>query len=554
MRARRSPVATIPQRPSGFGSVSTVASVALPPRPRLIATLFVFVPRRAVYEILSMYEKSFSAISERYFKASPWPAVEAVAKYADDDHVFCLLYKEMYFRHVYGKVTPTLEQRCESWDNYANLFNVILHGNVNMQLPNLWLWEMIDEFIYQFQSFCQYRGKLSSKTKEELAALKECDAKGIWSVEAVMNYLTQMVDKSKIVSVLEAERRGENKFSEAEGYDYNSSNVLRTLGYFSLIGASRVRILLGDYEGALRVLDPIDLDKPGIFTKIAGASVSTAYHVGFAYFMLRRYTDAIRHFNASLVFINRHKVAATRPYALDLLLKKQEQMYALVAMAVTLGGSGAGGGSNGNNGVMRLLEEGVVGSLREKHGDDMSRMAQGVVSAFDEMFSFSCPKFVTPSPPEAPGADGEGAGANFNEEAYRAQLKTFIAEVGSFEKLPALRSYLKLYTTISIAKLADLMEIEPARLQEQLATMKAKSVMTEWRGGASALDGVQVAVSDVTFVVEGETIHVQDVKSEKRNGDYFLRHITKQNTLMEDLAPAKPLVYKGTLGTQAATA
>ena len=179
--------------------------------------------------------------------------------------------------------------------------------------------------------------------KEELAALKECDAKGIWSVEAVMNYLTQMVDKSEIVSVLEAERRGENKFSEAEGYDYNSSNVLRTLGYFSLIGASRVRILLGDYEGALRVLDPIDLDKPGIFTKIAGASVSTAYHVGFAYFMLRRYTDAIRHFNASLVFINRHKVAATRPYALDLLLKKQEQMYALVAMAVTLGGSGAGG-------------------------------------------------------------------------------------------------------------------------------------------------------------------------------------------------------------------
>ena len=71
-------------------------------------------PRRAVYETLSMYEKSFGAISERYFKASAWPSVEAIAKYADDDHVFCLLYKEMYFRHVYGKATPTLEQRCES--------------------------------------------------------------------------------------------------------------------------------------------------------------------------------------------------------------------------------------------------------------------------------------------------------------------------------------------------------------------------------------------------------------------------------------------------------
>ena len=54
-----------------------------------------------------MYEKSFSAISERYFKASPWPSVEAIARYADNDHVFCLLYKEMYFRHVYSKVRGT---------------------------------------------------------------------------------------------------------------------------------------------------------------------------------------------------------------------------------------------------------------------------------------------------------------------------------------------------------------------------------------------------------------------------------------------------------------
>lgn len=26
-----------------------------------------------------------------------------------------------------------------------------------MMLPNLWLWDMVDEFVYQFQSFSQYR-------------------------------------------------------------------------------------------------------------------------------------------------------------------------------------------------------------------------------------------------------------------------------------------------------------------------------------------------------------------------------------------------------------
>ena len=65
--------------------------------------------------------------------------------------------QEMYFRHLYARCTPDLRQRCESWDNYCDLFGLLLHSNVNMQLPNIWLWDMIDEFIYQFQSFCQYR-------------------------------------------------------------------------------------------------------------------------------------------------------------------------------------------------------------------------------------------------------------------------------------------------------------------------------------------------------------------------------------------------------------
>ena len=65
--------------------------------------------------------------------------------------------QEMYFRHLYARCQPDLRQRCESWDNYCDLFGLLLHSNVNMQLPNQWLWDMIDEFIYQFQSFCQYR-------------------------------------------------------------------------------------------------------------------------------------------------------------------------------------------------------------------------------------------------------------------------------------------------------------------------------------------------------------------------------------------------------------
>ncbi|CAI5515759.1 unnamed protein product [Closterium sp. Naga37s-1] len=51
---------------------------------------------------------------------------------------------------------------------------VVLLGNLNVQLPNAWLWDMVDEFIYQFQSFCHFRARVKSRTDEENAALKQC--------------------------------------------------------------------------------------------------------------------------------------------------------------------------------------------------------------------------------------------------------------------------------------------------------------------------------------------------------------------------------------------
>ena len=62
------------------------ADAAVPRRPLTLRA-------RIVYEILSMYESSFAKITDKYFKASSWPPVEAIAQYVDYDHVFCMLYK-----------------------------------------------------------------------------------------------------------------------------------------------------------------------------------------------------------------------------------------------------------------------------------------------------------------------------------------------------------------------------------------------------------------------------------------------------------------------------
>lgn len=140
-----------------------------------VVHLYRHIREKNVYEIHQMYETSFQTLSDRLFKDTPWPSVDAVAHYVDNDHVFCLLYREMWFRHLYARLSPTLKQRIDSWDNYCSLFQVVLHGVVNMQLPNQWLWDMVDEFVYQFQSFCQYRAKMKNKTEQEIALLRQFD-------------------------------------------------------------------------------------------------------------------------------------------------------------------------------------------------------------------------------------------------------------------------------------------------------------------------------------------------------------------------------------------
>ncbi len=68
---------------------------------------------------------------------------------------------------------------------------VVLHGVVNMQLPNQWLWDMVDEFVYQFQSFCQYRAKMKNKTEQEIALLRQYDQVILSPVSLVKCYYTR---------------------------------------------------------------------------------------------------------------------------------------------------------------------------------------------------------------------------------------------------------------------------------------------------------------------------------------------------------------------------
>jgi translation initiation factor 3 subunit L len=86
------------------------------------------------------------------------------------------------------------------------------------------------------------------------------------------------------------------------------------LGYFSIVGLLRMHCLLGDYWLGLKTLEPIDLTKKGLFSRVTACQITLYYYLGFAYLMMRRYVDAIKTFSSILLYISRTKQYHTRSY------------------------------------------------------------------------------------------------------------------------------------------------------------------------------------------------------------------------------------------------
>ena len=61
------------------------------------------------------------------------------------------------------------------------------------------------------------------------------------------------------------------------------------------------------------------------------------------------------------------------------------------------------------------------------------------------------------------------------QEAYRLQLRCFQSMVQEQQHLPSLKQLLKLYTAISLPKLASLMDMNETTLRSQLMLLKVLS-------------------------------------------------------------------------------
>ncbi|GAA98241.1 uncharacterized protein L969DRAFT_93152 [Mixia osmundae IAM 14324] len=516
------------------------------PVKKFITRLHGAISNGNIQEMTTAYERTFNYLSNEYYQKEEWPTGAVISSLVKDDQVFITLYKELYFRHLYSRFSSEvdIDDRFDSYENYCNLFNYILNsdGPVSIELPVQWLADIIDEFIWQFGSFAAWRNtKINEKTDDEVALLAESPQ--VWSCYSVLNVLYSLIQKSKIQEQLRAQKNNQLEDLESIAGDFGVRPIYRYLGIFSILGLLRVHVLLGDYTLALRMLDDIDIKhivSPNVGERlhnVNSAHVATFYYIGFAYMMLRRYHDAIENFSRGALHFFR-----TRRFThqADQVSKMVDRMIGLIAVCTSL--------------APVKLEERIRSDVHDKYGEQSARMLRGgseSLEVFEELWLRGSPKYLSPVAP--PYEDMSRMPDYVNSIAAtdptQHHLSLFLADVKALLVVPDLRSFLKLYTSLGTAKLANLTGKTEDEVLSELAVTKGAFKTLKWHDGigeGGLLDGEEEVAGDIGFGIDDSVVTIVESKKARAYADYFLRRGQKAKESLEYIRsrplppPAKP--------------
>lgn len=460
---------------------------------------------KRVDDVHVLYETTYKELTEKYFKEIAWPVPSAIADECRGDEIFLVYYREMTLRHLFSKLKPQLSDYLEAWSTYKSLFDDVMSSKKgSMCITSQWAYDILQEFVYQFQEFCQYRCQ-SNNTNRSAEDIEMLEAnKEAWSYPAVLRLLKGVIRSSNIRTFLST--------SIAPSPACIASSPQLSVGYFSMIELARLECLIGDHTASLEAISSIHLlDNTGYCVSVPASYVNMLYHAGVCFLMLRRYSDCMDTLSGLVMYVSQ----LLKPGATKQAVSPQFQK--LMDKALTLTGVCA------NLCPGHRLDDQVREMCATKLGDKLRRLQLGEAAAYVESFEQSCPKFVSPSIPNYRAFEK----GNRCHEFLKSQVQIFHQEVKQQVVFIRLRSYLKLYSAIEIEKLSTFNNLPEAELLNLIIAFKYKGYqlvsISNGRGTTSTEDERLVS-SDIGVQVRGSTVTVEtDGSSASQRGTILSR-------------------------------
>lgn len=178
------------------------------------------------------------------------------------------------------------------------------------------------------------------------------------------------------------------------------------------------------------------------------------------------------------------------------------------------------------------LEESITKVIREKHGTQLSK------EAYTELFVFCSPKFISPFLP-----DFSKSSPFPIENAHKHQVRLLdqheLAPQATFREL---RSYLKLYTSISVAKLVSfgndplsLLSLKLHSRQLESNQDPVDSNIQETAYVPSFKNASYKSALDIHYYLsDDDTVHVDAAEKQRRFENYFLGQIVQSYEIRKE--------------------
>jgi len=439
------------------------------------------------------------------YKASFWPAPEVISPLVHDDQTFLIIYRDLYYRHIFQNIPEvTIEHRLDAFRNYIDFFDLLLSLSTErpeVDLPTVWLWDLVNDFVSQYASFHSYRCTGNHLDKYESKIMR--NAPHAWSTTTILRYLQAIVDKSA-----------------------GSQAVLYVaLSQFAIIGQMRVNCLLADYLAVLSLMDGIDITGATIVQEVIGAHCSLYYILGLSYFMLRRYTDASKTLNYFLMYAERNpEIVPQGTSAVDV-PKLSVQMGGLLGMCARLCPVLCS-----DEAIVNIIEHHHSEQYRDLFGRDTNVMEE----AFSDLFYRSTPLFVNPAPPNY------SAKVDTQNAMARLQLRVLLSELRQRIKASELGAHLKLCKSVSVANLAAFLQqtdkkTNEASVTRSLLCLKHKTRTLRWNSEGGASGGNWSSAAAVDFAVEDGVVTLVEHKKPRSYADFFIRNAIKLDDLVREL-------------------
>ena len=351
-----------------------------------------------------------------------------------------------------------------------------MQQNLQLELviSTQWACDIISEFVYQFQGFCQYRTTIAHKSEEEVYVL--ANNPDLWSLGMVTRILTDLIRTANTYT-------NTNKSTNGSGH-----NIHQLLGYFAVIELARLDCLIGDYHASLVVSGPLLVNTIttdvinektqslcgcaiNLYAAIPVCHINIYYHAAVSFIMQRRYADGLKVLNDIIIHISQRllkqgNVIGSKPGLQQQLQRMLDRLLALALICIVLLPCVY---SNGI--VYQEVVKDQVKELIESHGqlgEKYRLLSSGSVvdagSLLEYMFENNSPKFISAALPNynisnttaLEDEDDEAAAVETNylcRDAIKTQVFVFSRSISALLPVLKLRSYLRLYTTIDLDKL-----------------------------------------------------------------------------------------------------